>query len=193
MKILMTQRALVAWAGTEMLTIEVANELAKRGHDVAVYAPQVGFPASVMIPSGVWVRSRLSDLPWSPDVIHGHHHLQAMAAIGYFDDVPAIYYSHGIIPWPEQVPVHGRIYRYIVMCAAMAPGLATTEGIARDRVVVIPNFVNTRRFSEVRRAPVRPAKALLYGGAGFTPQELLTLEQACAAQGMSFEKVGYAY
>jgi hypothetical protein len=146
-----------------------------------------------MFPSGVWIRSRLSELPWAPDVIHGHHHLQAMAAVGYFDDVPAIYYAHGVIPWPEQVPVHGRIYRHVVMCAAMAPGLTTNEGIAGGRIVVIPNFVNTRRFSEVRRAPARPAKAVLYGGAGFAPHELATLERACAAQGLSFDKIGYAY
>ena len=81
MKVLMTQRALVNWAGTEMFTIEVANELAKRGHDVAVFSPRVGFPASLMIPSGVWVKSRLNELPWPPDVIHGQHHLQAHALL----------------------------------------------------------------------------------------------------------------
>jgi hypothetical protein len=193
MKVLMTQRALVDWAGTEMLTIEVANELAKRGHEVSVYSPHVGFPASAMIPSGVWVRSRLSDLPWAPDVIHGHHHLQAMAVLGHFVDSPAIYCSHGIIPWPELVPVHGRIYKYIVMCASMAPGLETSEGIPRDRILVIPNFVNTRRFSEVRKAPAQPTKAVLFGGSGFSPFELLMLERACSSQGISLERIGYAY
>src|SRR5262249_50728919 len=100
MKILMTQRALVDWSGTEMITVEVANELAKRGHQVAVFSPRVGPPASLMISSGVWVKSRLSELPWPPDVIHGQHHLQAMAAMSYFVDTPAIYYSHGVFPWP---------------------------------------------------------------------------------------------
>jgi hypothetical protein len=193
MKVLMTQRALVNWAGTEMFTIEVANELAKRGHDVAVFSPRIGFPASLMIPSGVWVKSRLNELPWAPDVIHGQHHLQAMASLSYFVDSPAIYYSHGVFPWPEQSPVHARIYKYVVMCASMVPGLETTEGIPRDRVTVIPNFVNTRRFSEVRSAPAQPRTALLYGGSGFTADELLVLGQACSAQGISLEKIGYAY
>jgi hypothetical protein len=189
----MTQRALINWAGTEMLTIEVANELVKRGHNVAVFSPRVGFPANVMIPSGVWVKSRLSELPWAPDVIHGHHHLQAMAALSYFADTAAIYYSHGITPWPEQVPVHPRIRKYVVMCEAMVPSLKTVEGIASDRITVIPNFVNTRRFSEVRKPPARPVKALLYGGSGLTLDELLMLERACTGQDISLEKIGYAY
>ncbi len=189
----MTQRALVDWAGTEMFIVEVANELAKRGHEVAVFSPRVGFPSNLMTPNGVWVRSRLSELPWAPDLIHGQHHPQAMAALSYFVDAPAIYFSHGVFPWPEQAPVHARIYRYVVMCASMAPSLGTVEGISSDRIIVIPNFVNTRRFSEVRRAAERPAKALLYGGSGFTVDELLTLERACTAHGLSFEKIGYAY
>jgi hypothetical protein len=193
MKVLMTQRALIEWAGTEMFTIEVANELAKRGHEVAVFSPRVGPPASLMNTSGVWVKSRLSELPWAPDVIHGQHHLQAMAALSYFVDAAAIYYSHGVFPWPEQAPVHPRIYKHVVMCLAMAPGLETNGGIPRDRVIAIPNFVNTRRFSEVRKPPSRPATALLYGGSGFAVDELLTLQRACKAHGISLEKIGYGY
>src|SRR5271166_5240404 len=116
MRILITQRALTDWAGTEMITIELANELSRRGHEVAVFSPRIGFPAKLMEPNAVWARSRLSEIPWQPDIIHGHHHLQAMAALSYFADTPAIYCSHGITPWPERVPIHDRIRKYVVMC-----------------------------------------------------------------------------
>ena len=69
MKVLMTQRALLNWGGTEIFTIEVANELSKRGHEVAVFCPRIGFPSTLMNPCGVWVKSRLSELPWEPDMI----------------------------------------------------------------------------------------------------------------------------
>ena len=193
MKVLITQRELISWGGSEMFTIEVANELRRRGHEVAVFCPRIGFPSSLMLPGGTWVKSRLSELPWIPDVIHGQHHLQAMAALSYFLDAPAIYYCHGVVPWPEQAPIHARIRKYLVMCESMMAGLETANGISRDRISVVPIFVNTKRFSTVRRPVVRPVRALLFGGSGLSPGELRRLEKACRERGMSLEKIGYEY
>ena len=193
MKILITQRELISWGGSEMFTIEVANELRRRGHEVAVFCPRIGFPSSLMLPGGTWVKSRLSEIPWTPDVIHGQHHLQAMAALSYFLDAPAIYYCHGVVPWPEQAPIHARIRKYLVMCELMMPGLETADGISRDRIAVVPVFVNTKRFSKVRRPVARPERALLFGGSGFSSGELRRLEKACGERGISLEKIGYVY
>src|SRR5262249_22968647 len=132
-------------------------------------------------------------IPWTPDVIHGHHHLQTMAALSYFVDSPAIYYSHGVTPWPEQVPIHPRIRKYAVMCEWMAHRLEPESGISREHIAVVPNFVNTKRFSNVRSPPDRPVRALLFGGSGFSSDELLLLNNVCAEQGLSLEKIGYAY
>jgi hypothetical protein len=85
MRILMTQRELRHRGGSEMFSIEVAVELSRRGHDVAVYSPRFGDLAKFMLAGGVWVKSRLSDLPWVPEVIHGQHHLQAVAAMTRFE------------------------------------------------------------------------------------------------------------
>src|SRR5260370_19650185 len=121
MRILMTQRELIHRAGSELFTIEVAAELGKRGHQVAVFCPRFGPPdlQNIMYSAGVWIRSRLSEIPWVPDIIHGQHHLQAIAAIGYFLKVPAIYYWHGFFPWVEQPPLHPRIRTYVMMCQWM--------------------------------------------------------------------------
>lgn len=192
-RILITQRALIQWAGTEMITIEIARELSRRGHDVAVFSPRIGPPSNLVLPSGVSVKSRLSEIPWRPDLIHGHHHLQAMAALSYFGEAPAIYCCHGAIPWPELAPVHPRIRKYVVMCEWLAPRLYAASGISRDRIAVIPNFVNTARFSNVRRPSTRPAQALLFGGSGFSSDELLCLHRACTEQGLSLDKIGYPY
>jgi len=189
----MTQRALTGWGGTEMITIEVANELQRRGHEVAVFSPRLGIPASLMQSNGVWVKSRLNEIPWTPDVIHGHHHLQAMAALSYFGDTPAIFCSHGSSQWAEQVPIHDRIRQYVVMSEGMVPRLGPMYGVSPALVTVVPNFVNTKRFSTVRQAPARPARALLFGGSGFSQEELSGIEAACADQGLSLDKIGYAY
>src|ERR1700704_7076978 len=133
MRILMTLRELIHRGGSEIFTVEVATELSKRGHEVAVFSPRVGDLAKIMYASGVWVKSRLAEIPWVPDVIHGQHHLQAIAALSYFLDVPAIYYCHGVTPWVEQVPSHPRIRNYVMMCQWMVTPVATEFGIPKDR------------------------------------------------------------
>jgi hypothetical protein len=176
-----------------MFTIEVVKELRNRGHEVAVFCPRPGDLAKIIFPSGVWVKSRLSEIPWEPDIIHGQHHLQAITALSYFVNVPAIYYCHGVRPWVEQVPLHSRIRNYVMMCEWMVSSTEMEFGVPRNRMTVIPNFVNMNRFSQVRKPPERPRRALLFGNKGFGESELLRLERACSEQGVSLEKVGYPY
>lgn len=193
MRILMTQRELLHWAGSELVTFEIARELSARGHQVAVFTARIGRVANLLPPSGIWVRSKLSELPWEPDIIHCHHHLQAMAALSYFEQVPAIYYCHGVVPWPEHPPIHPRILRYLVMCEWMAPRLNPEIAVSDERVAVVPNFVSTHRFSEVRKAPDTLTRALVFGGSGFDPEELQQLEAMCAARGICLDRIGYAH
>jgi hypothetical protein len=193
MKILMTQRGLRWLGGTELVTIEVALELRRRGHEVAVYSPRIGDLKQTLLNLGVWVASSLAELPWRPDVIHGQHHLQAIAAITYFEGVPAVYYCHGVQPWIETPPPHPRIRHYIVMCEWMAPRMEPEFGIPAEKVVVIPSFVDTRRFSQVRTPPAKPARALLFGNDELSAAELGKLENACALLGMELDKIGRCY
>lgn len=193
MKILITQRALERFGGSELFTAELARSLATRGHKVAVYCPRPGRLAKLITPSGIPVKDKLDDLPWRPDVIHGQHHLPAMAALAKFSGVPMVYCWHGARPWVEQVPRHDRIRAYVVTSQRLAPRLASERDIPIERVVVIPNFVDCERFSFVRKVSSRPTRAVLYGQGGFYPEELKTLEDACDANGLSLAKVGYAF
>lgn len=193
MRILMTQRELSNVAGSEMVTVEVAKTLASRGHEIAVYSPKIGDVAKLLLPSGVKVLRELRDAPWTPDLIHGQHHLTAMAAIARFPTSSAIYYCHGTQPWVEKPPLHSRIGRYVMMCEWMVIRAQAELGLAPERVTFIPNFVNTTRFSEVRRAPAQIRNALLFGGSRLPESELLQLEVACAALGIKLDKIGHAY
>lgn len=42
MKILLTNRELVSLGGSELVTVELAEELMRQGHDVLVYSPRIG-------------------------------------------------------------------------------------------------------------------------------------------------------
>ena len=192
-RILITQRALRRRGGSEMVTIEVALELRGRGHDIAVFSPQVGDLAEILVTNGVWVKSRLNEIPWIPEVIHGQHHLQAIAAMTHFDATPAIYHCHGVTPWVERPPVHPRIRYYVMMCEWMEARMEPEFGIPKERVTTISNFVNARRFSRIRAPAERPRRAVLFGNIGFPTDQLVSLEAACAQEGITLEHVGEAY
>jgi hypothetical protein len=61
----------------------------------------------------------------------------------------------------------------------MAVRIEAEFGIEKERISVIPNFVNLTRFSEVRKPPDQPRRALLFHGAGFSDAELRELDRAC--------------
>lgn len=189
----MTQRELIGFHGSEMVTVEVAREMAERGHEIVVFSPRVGGVAKLLWPSGVRVVSRLDDVPWTPDLIHAHHHLPAMAAMARFESTPAIYYCHGAIPWAEQPPMHARIHCYVMMCEWMVRRVITEFDLDPGRVSCVPNFVNTTRFSEVRAPPREMRRALLFQSSGLPAMELAQLESGCAALGLELDKIGAAY
>lgn len=193
LNILITQRALQSFAGTEMVTAEFSRALTQRGHRVAVYCPQPGKIANIITSCGATVHDRLEDVPFSPDIIHGQHHLPAMAALMRFPDSPAIHVWHGTRPWVERVPRHANIGTYVVISAGMVPRLAADYQIDPARITVIENAVDTLRYSQVKQVPDRPRSALLYGQHGFYDHELRLLEQACAENDLSLDKIGNAY
>jgi len=176
-----------------MFTIEVANELSRRGHSVCIYSSRVKKElARIVYPSKVHVKSRFEDVPWTPDIIHGQNHLQTAAALAFFSQTPAIFYIHGL-GWTEQMFAHPRIINCVVMCEWMLSLVETESGVPPDRLHAIPNFVNTKRFSQVRTPPKRPSKALLFGNKGLPHKELLKLDDACSKVGLTLDKVGYAF
>jgi hypothetical protein len=190
MRILITQRELVGRAGSELFTIDVATELSRRGHEVAVFCPRWAEIADLLFSAGVVVKERLSEVPWVPDIIHGQHHLGAMAALSRFLHVPAIYYCHGIFPWVEQAPVSPRIQKYVVMCEWMRKPVSSKLGIDLERIVAVPNFVDARRFSYVRSPARVIQEALLFANSLFPPDEMAALEAACAHCGIRLSKIG---
>lgn len=176
-----------------MTTVEVAIELRRRGHDVAVYSPRVGDLAKPALANGVWVKSRLGEIPWEPEIIHGQHHLQTVTALTFFEKTPAIYYCHGGAPWVEKPPLHRRIRQYAVMCPRMVLRAGPEFGVSSDRVTAIPNFVNTHRFSRVRPPREKPRRALLFGNMKFAAEERLRLEATCAGEGIALDYAGSAF
>src|SRR5215510_8342225 len=115
LRVLITNNTLADRAGTELYVRDLAIGLAKRGHTPFAYSTKLGDVAAELKTHGVTVLADLEKLPAAPNIIHGHHHLNAMTALMKFAGAPAIYVCHGSEPWEETPPVFPRIRRYVAV------------------------------------------------------------------------------
>ena len=88
MKILLTNLTLATRTGSEIVTRDLAVGLARHGSDVCVYSPLLGAIAGEIRDAGVPVVDRLENVPFRPDLIHGHHHVETTNALVHFRTVP---------------------------------------------------------------------------------------------------------
>jgi hypothetical protein len=109
MRVLLTNNTLKHHAGSEMYIRDLAATLVRRGHSPVAYSQELGPVAEELRAASVPVIDDLNELTVPPDVIHGHHHLEIMAALLRFRGVPAIFVCHGWVPWEESPPLHPRI------------------------------------------------------------------------------------
>src|SRR4051812_38079645 len=97
-RVLITNNTLGPRAGSEMYVRDVAFGLLEAGWQPMAFSTELGAVAEELRGMTIPVVSDLVRLPFRPDVIHAHHHLDAMAAIQQFPGVPVIYYCHGWQP-----------------------------------------------------------------------------------------------
>jgi hypothetical protein len=156
MRILFTNHALGVRGGSELWVRDVALELRRRGHETAAYSVRLGAVAEELRAAGVPVVDRPADLPWAPDLLHLHHHLEAMTALAHFPSVPAVYVCHGWRPWEETPCRHPRILEYAAVDQATLETAVRERGIAPERIRLMLNFVDLGRFRPRGPLPVRP-------------------------------------
>jgi hypothetical protein len=154
MKILMTNHRLRGAGGSEWFVVETAGGLRERGHEVAVFSAAGGEMAERLAETGITVLATPRDCPFRPDLIHGQHHLETMAALRAWPGVPAVYFIHGAAPWEEHPPAHPRIRRYLATSPRFAPWIARECGAPESNVETVRNFFDPERFPVVRPQPL---------------------------------------
>lgn len=192
MKILITNNALSNRSGSELYVQEVARELIKRGHDVIAYSNVCGKLAREMNKAGITTINDLNKIPkeWTPDVIHGQHHLEAMTAIVHFPSVPAVYICHGWRPWQEKVPKHPRITKYAAVDLKTLEFTAKTANLPKNKIKLFHNFVDLERFKQRKPLPQKPKKALVFSNYANENNYLVQVRQACEKAKLKLNVVG---
>lgn len=190
LKILLTNTHLIHRGGTELYIRDLATALLRFGHKPSVYSPRLGGVAEEIRALGIPAVDALDALAEPPDLIHGQHHLETMAALWRFPDAPALYVSHGSLPWQEAPPLFPRILQYVVVGINGRDRLTREFGIDPDRVSVVHNFVDLERFRPRTKLSARPRRALLFGN---WPSEAYrdAVSKACADRSITLDLAGH--
>jgi Glycosyltransferase Family 4 len=188
--ILLTNVQLVGRSGTEIVTIELATGLARRGHRVAIFSPRCGPLAEAARRDGLEIIDRLEQLSFIPRMLHGHHHVPTLDALAFFPDLKAIYVCHDRTAWFDLPPIHPRLLRFAAVDANCLERLTVDWAIPERLCTVIPNAVDLARFQPRGPLPARAQRALIFSNYARADTQLLPIQQACADRGLAVDVVG---
>ena len=192
MRVLFTNNTLSERAGSELYVRDVALALLRRGHRPVAYSTRLGAVADELRAATVPVVDDLAHLAVPPDIIHGHHHLDAMTAMLRFPNVPAVYFCHGWVPWEEMAPRFPTIQLYVAIDDLCVERLQCLHGIVPDKLRVIRNFVDLERFRLRDELPAEPLRALAFSNYLSEQGGLGLLREVCAARGIVLDAIGAA-
>lgn len=192
MRILFTNNTLSNRAGSELYIRDLATALRRRGHEPIAYSPFLGDVADELRAATIPVTNDLRSIRVRPDVIHGQHHMETMAALAHFPGVPAIYVCHGWLPWEESAPRHPRIAEYVAVDATVLDRLVYENGVDPADVRLVLNFVDLQRFRQRAPLPERPRRALVFCNTATEENFGWMVRAACAKHGIAVDIIGYA-
>lgn len=192
LRILLTNRVIAQRTGTEVYVRDVAAELLRRGHLPVVYSPRLGPLATEIRSLTIPIVDDLTKVADPPDIIHGHHGLETLTALLAFPGVPAVSVCHSWVEWWDQPVPFPRIRRYLAVDDTCRDRLVAEHGIAPERVEVVLNAVDLRRFPRRAPLPVRPARALIFSNSsGEQGAHVKAIREACARSGISVDLAGF--
>jgi len=108
----------------------------------------------------------------------------------YYRRTPAVFVSHGWIPWFETPPRHPRIMEYFAVDIPTRDAAVKRLNIPEDSIRLLPNFVDLNRFKCRSPLPARPRRALVLSNYAREDTHLQIIRKACAKEGMKVDVFG---
>jgi hypothetical protein len=193
LNILITNRALAGRSGTEVVVRDLSLGLKDRGHHPRVYSPVFGPMAEEIRGHGIAVCSDIREIDCPPDVIHGHHHPQALTSLLRFPNTPAVFVCHDALAWHDAPLIFPRVLRYVAVdhrCKRRLDGWPT---VRPERVKVILNAVDLSRFTPRGPLPVQPRQAAIFSNYASRRTHLPAVQKACGSLGIPLDVIGKAF
>jgi hypothetical protein len=190
LRVLITNHTLAARQGTELYVRDLATALLARGHTPVAFSTVLGDVARELRAATVPVIDRLERMAEPPDIIHGHHYPETLAALLHFPGVPAVYVCHNWAAWTDEPPKFPRVLRYVAVDHTCRDRLALEHGIPAEKLRVRLNFVDLSRFKPRPPLPARPRRALVFSNYASDETHLRPIREACARAGLELDAVG---
>jgi hypothetical protein len=190
LSILFTNNTLATRSGSELWVRDVCRSLVGRGHRPVAFSLVLGAVADDLRASTVAVVGDLDRVAFTPDLIHGHHHVETLIAALHFPGVPIVHFCHGWLPWEEEPLRHPSIARYVAVDETCLDRLTAEGGVAREQVDLLLNFVDMRRFAPRAPLPVKPRRALVLSNGADAGGYPTIVREACIQSGIDLELAG---
>ena len=192
MNILFTNNSLSRAAGTEIAVLDLCVEMRRRGHRVAACSTLQGEVARRIEGHGIPVTSNPADLPWIPDVIHGHHEWDTTLAALAWPRTPVISFCRGEQAWQEAPALCPNVVRWVAVDLPCRQRLMQTDGIPADKILTICNGVDTGRFRPRGTLPDKPGRALVFSNYASETTFLPAVREGCLRAGIRCDVLGAA-
>lgn len=175
-------------SGTEVVTVDMALGLARRGWRVAVYSPLPG-PLAESLNGQVEFAAEIGALTEAPDIIHGHHNPTLAAAMARFPRAPALQLCHDAWEWKDAALGLSKVRVHAAVDRACQERFAGELGRPADAIPLLPNAVDLGRCRPRGPLPPRPVKVLIV--ANRDARHVAAVRAACERAGMASRAVGY--
>jgi len=192
LRVLLTNRVLAYRSGTELYVRDVALALLRRGHQPTIYSPRLGPLAAEVRRETIPVVDDLARVSEPPDIIHGHHGVETLTALLAFPRAPAVSVCHSWVGWADEPVPFPRIHRYLAVDDTCRHRLVAEHGIPPERVDVVLNAVDLRRFRPRAPLPLRPSRALIFSNSSAeTAPHVRAIREACGRAGIAVDIAGF--
>lgn len=178
-RILYTNNTLSQAAGTELAVKELCLEMQLRGHAVATFSVQHGGVAAQLREAGVPVAACPAEVPFEPDVIHGHHEWETSLAALQWPHCPVISFCQGLYGWQEEPCLAPNVVRWVAIDEPCRQRLLNTLGVAPDKVHLVLNGIDLKRFQAGPVERPRFDKALILSNYATTNNFAAVVQKGC--------------
>ena len=181
---------LMAVTGPELSTRDFASAILRQGWRPVIFTPPPSRFEDFLRRASLPVVHDLSDMTVVPDVIHGHHGIETLAALFRFPSTPAVFVCHDAITWHSIPPRLQRIRAYVAVDENCRDRMVCEYGLPADRTRIMANSIDLRRFAPRGPLPPRPARALVFSHGATEYTYVPAIRSACAARGIAVDVVG---
>jgi hypothetical protein len=190
--VLIASLSLAGRCGTDLYTVDLAKALLRFDWRPVVFTPEIGPTADLLRAASIPVVDNLEALTFAPDVIHGHHALETIAALLRFPGVPAVYVCHDGLTWHSAPPLIDRIRTYIAVDEHCLDRMMTEYSIPAARARLLPNAVDLSRFRQRRDLPAKPRRALVFSNQATDLNFVGAVREACRQREIELDVIGAA-